>query len=73
MPAAAENPPAGPADDDAHLSSEQGPSDMESEGPTEELSDDEKAWVTKWIERSPEWSAAKWKRIGQALGVKFSQ
>ncbi len=38
----------------------------------EELTAEESAWVAKWLERSPEWSAGKWSRMGQVLGVRFS-
>ena len=38
----------------------------------EELTAEESAWIAKWLDRSPDWSAEKWDRMGNALGVKFS-
>ncbi len=38
----------------------------------DELTAEESAWIAKWLDRSPDWSAEKWDRMGNALGVKFS-
>ncbi|MFE5163941.1 hypothetical protein ACFRNT_36750 [Streptomyces sp. NPDC056697] len=42
------------------------------EATADELTAEERAWIAKWLERSPEWSAEKWNRIGQLLGVRFN-
>ncbi|MDI3408856.1 hypothetical protein [Streptomyces cavernicola] len=44
----------------------------ETEASQAELTDAEQAWIAKWLERSPEWSAEKWNAMGQVLGVEFS-
>ncbi|MEV1053648.1 hypothetical protein [Streptomyces sp. NPDC049887] len=44
----------------------------ETEAPDDEMSEAERAWIAKWLSRSPEWSAEKWNAMGHVLGVKFS-
>ncbi|MFD4143788.1 hypothetical protein [Streptomyces sp. NPDC058572] len=44
----------------------------ETEAPQEEMTEAERAWIAKWLDRSPEWSAEKWTAMGHVLGVKFS-
>jgi hypothetical protein len=41
-------------------------------GALEDLTAEESAWIAKWLDRSPEWSAEKWDRMGQLIGVTFS-
>ncbi|MGY4956266.1 hypothetical protein [Streptomyces nigrescens] len=45
---------------------------VETEAPEDELTDAERAWIAKWVAKSPEWSPEKWNRMGQRLGVRFS-
>ncbi|MBI0295026.1 hypothetical protein JBE04_11215 [Streptomyces sp. PRKS01-29] len=44
----------------------------DNEATADELTAEERAWIAKWLERSPEWSAEKWNRMGQLLGVRFN-
>lgn len=44
----------------------------ETEAPEDELTEAERAWIAKWVAKSPEWSPEKWNRMGQRLGVRFS-
>ncbi|WP_406420447.1 hypothetical protein OH809_24115 [Streptomyces sp. NBC_00873] len=37
-----------------------------------EITEEERAWIAKWLDKSPEWSAEKWNAMGHVLGVKFS-
>lgn len=44
---------------------------VETEVPAGEMTETERAWVAKWLEKSPEWSAEKWNKMGHVLGVRF--
>ncbi|GAA2318850.1 hypothetical protein Scani_70960 [Streptomyces caniferus] len=44
----------------------------ETEAPEDEMTEAERAWIAKWVAKSPEWSTEKWNRMGHRLGVRFS-
>lgn len=45
---------------------------VETDAPEADMTAAERAWIAKWLDRSPEWSTEKWNRMGHLLGVQFS-